>query len=705
MGKTASEHIFTGTTSAYTAYDSTKTMLGKHIVQKTGVTNSDKFAGPAPILLGRPMEQSTAFAVAYPHAIEISDTLNWIFLVENSAAGATRRVMRYTHDKANGTLSWNGFITLTFPPNTNHTARGLRVVRDLWTTGTVAVSGTAVTGSSSLWSTQRISVGSRIGFGSTDPTAISQWYYISAIGSNTSITLSGSAGTIGAGTSYVIEELKIVVATTNATAANGGLFVAKGVNADDFSSGGTTISAATTTDLQKAVYWLADASTVLNTAAGGLGLVDPVDVNTHYMYCLNADSGTSARIYKYNIRATLGSLASGKSTSAFVLRTGAQSVTGTISQTNNSRMANCSHGPGSGVNCMYFATTTRICRVPESSIIDASTTFVADAMVEIPTGSVNTFTATGAMSSIEYSGTIDRFLITTGATKMYLTQYNTTSNPIDVTFGVHTFQIDQTTADANITPHPTASAAYSVWVENGMAYLCKNGTTAILNHLYTLPISMHWDFASSSDIGRLVTPSIVTTGATKFYRVYVNEKTLIGSDGLGCSTEPYRIYARTSGISDDSGGWTLISAGDLTAFSGADAIQFMLDFRVLGQMCVPARIHSVAVVYEDNNTDSHYQPSASLSDIVNKRFAWRFSTAFGGSVPDLRVRLYNAVSGGLLVDDDTLSPTGTFERSTNDGGAWSAWNNTDKGNDTTYIRYTPASLGDNIKVRALLTQL
>jgi hypothetical protein len=111
----------------------------------------------------------------------------------------------------------------------------------------------------------------------------------------------------------------------------------------------------------------------------------------------------------------------------------------------------------------------------------------------------------------------------------------------------------------------------------------------------------------------------------------------------------------------------------------------------------------VCVVYEDNTTDSHFQPSVGFSSTTNKQFAWRFSTAFGGTVPTLKVQLFDAVSGALLVTDDTATPTGTFEKSTNDGSSWGAYNTTDKGNDTTYIRYTPAALGDDVKVRALLT--
>jgi hypothetical protein len=59
----------------------------------------------------------------------------------------------------------------------------------------------------------------------------------------------------------------------------------------------------------------------------------------------------------------------------------------------------------------------------------------------------------------------------------------------------------------------------------------------------------------------------------------------------------------------------------------------------------------------------------------------------------------------LLLDDTTaLQASGIFEKSINDGAAWGSYNTTDKANETTYIRYTPTVLGDDIKVRALLTQ-
>lgn len=708
MAKLATEHFFNGTTQKFAlGYDSTKTMLGQYISQ----SGTPSWAGPLPIAIGRPFEASTAISCCFPEVIDIGNNIQWCFLAENSTAANTRRIVRYTYNTSNGTLSWNGFITLTYPAVSAHTIRGLKVARNVYTTGTVAVSGTAVTGTSTSWSTNRLAAGARIGFGTTDPLAVTTWYYVSAIGSDTSITLTGSAPTLSSGASYVIEELRVYTSTTNATATNGGLFVAKGVNADDFSSGGVTIAAATTTDNLKAVYWLADAATVLNTVAGGLSFGSTAATQTnHDIYVVNQDAASTLRIYKYNGRATLASLASGRSTSAFVLRTGQQAVTGTISLTNSSTIATASHGPGSGVSCLYGTTTTRIYRVPESSIVDASTTYVADSMVEIPQGTTNTYAATSAMSGIEYSNSIDRFFIVTGsAQKSYVTKYNATSLEFDKAVGSTNSQIEQVNANSNLTPFlNNLGASFTVNVRNGMSWWVRNGTTAITNLIYVFGVG-DWDYqstATSTFQNRLITPSLDTTGARKFYRVAVCENSIAGGSNYEIGTEGYKLYYRTSGISDNSGSWNLVSTdGDLSSLSGADAIQFMFEFKILGTTCVTARIHGLIVTWEDNSTDSHYQASTKFSNVTSKIFAWRFSTAFGTTVPTLYVRIYNAVDGNLLLTDNTVSAaSGTFQKSTDDGGSWSSYNTTDKANETTYIRYTPTSLPDNLKVRAVISQ-
>jgi hypothetical protein len=335
-------------------------------------------------------------------------------------------------------------------------------------------------------------------------------------------------------------------------------------------------------------------------------------------------------------------------------------------------------------------------------------------MVEVPTGGTSTYNVSSVLTSVEIADQIDRLIITgTGAgtipanNRAWVTQYNTTSNPFDKPFLIDTRQIDQSTASNDSCPTPSPQGGIlNVWSQEGMVYIARTGTTSLTNQLYAVPLGADWDFAGGAIKQRLITPSMSTPNAVKLKKVFASYEPFLGANALALPTETYRMYYRTAGITDDSGSWTLVdTTGDISGATAGTEIQFMFEFKTIGTFCLPSRIYSVSCIYEDNTTDSHYQPSVAQSDRVNKRFAWRFSTAFGGTVPTLRIRLYNAVTGGLLLDDTTTtSASGTWEKSTDDGSSWVAYNTTDKANETTYIRYTPTTLGDNIKVRALLTQ-
>lgn len=728
---------------------------------------------------------------------------DWVFLADNAAAATTRRITCFEYDRKTSLFSWRGFVTLTYPAGGGtQTIRGMRVIYAKYTSGTVGVSGATVTGSGSTWSSDRIAIGSRIGFGSTDPTQIATWYYINAVSSDTSITIqtnitaSGTGGTaaslsISSGTAYVIEDLKILTSTTAAVVAAGGLSMANGISYDDFVVGGTTIAAATTVDKTKAVYSLVDldslystgtvtasASTTLtgsgtawaaathlgcmigfgstnpasittwytitaiasgtsltlssavtvtgsayvivggNGIACGVAIDDKVSWTEQYAYVLELQAGTTPQVYKYNFRTSfsgLGGVAQGKTANAWILTTGIQTVTGTVSQTNNGRVGILSHGPGSGVKCLYFAATTRIHRAPLTAITQGSTSWVADSMTEVPTGGSGTYTASSLMTGVEIADQIDRLIITStgaGATtahhRAYITKYDASgSYQFDHMFLADTAQQDQSTADSNSVPHPThQGAALSVWSQAGLVYIARTGTASTTNIVYAVPLGADWQYASGSINQRLITPSLATPNAEKLSRVFVNSAGYLGEGGLTMPTEPIRVYYRTTGIDDDSGTWTLVDlTGNLTSAVASTEVQFAIEFRTIGALCIPNRVYNLCCTYEDNTTDSHYQPSVGQSSTTSKIFAWRFSTAFGSTVPTLRIRLYNAETDGLLLDDTTTaSAEGIFEKSTNDGASWGAYNTSDKTNETTYIRYTPTTLADNIKVRALLTQ-
>ncbi len=876
MALRAVEHIFNGATTPIASYDSTKTNLGTLMIQKSGPNPENNFVGPLPVAVARPVEESTAVAMVFPHAITYSSTIDWVFLVENAAAAA-KRIFLYEYNKTLATYNWKGFITMTTPTATN-VNRGFRALRYQHSTGTVAVAaptsvystgtvtvstaglvthsatgflatyvgkmigfgstnvaqincwypiisfattatmnilgassayaaGTSfviadciVTGTGTLFQTDGIAAGTgatavagglgpRIGFGSTDPTQITQWYHIGKITSDTSIGLTTSPGVIPAGTSYVIEELRFALTLTNTTAANGGLYLLKGAGYHDFTTAGSTFpSIATSVDNQRGVYWLSDAGTtgnvVTNQSSAGLTLLPETNKGLHYAYVLDGGT-TTVRMFRYNLRAT-GTITSGKMLmsiayyttgtvgvsgtavtgsgttftatmvgmkigfnttspanvttwytiasytsgtsitltssagsigggasfiidSADVIVTAPQLVTGNLSLVNNGRYGTLNHGPGAGEPSIYFVTASRIYRAAVSKIFAGNLGWISENRPEIPPGSVSTFPATGALSSVEISDAIDRLIVlTTGATafKHYVTRYPAVAgDQFDRFFGLDDKQQDQSIADPNAPIHfNTASQVTSIWSENGIAHIIKHGATAALCQMYALPLGAHWFYAESTN-QRVITPEILVPDCSSFRRMLTSVVDHLGSEEFRIPTASIFSFYRTSGITDNTGSWTqLPEDGDLSGLSPSTSIQFMFEFTTISLLCVPGRIMSLAVLYEDYSNDSHYQPSSGKTVEASKQFAWRFATAFGSAVPTLRIRLFDAVTGGLLVDDDSVTQAGTWEKTVDGGSNWVAYTDADKANEITYIRYTPATLPDNIKIRSLLTQ-
>lgn len=699
--------VTTPTTLNYlseSAYDYTKWNLGKGLIYNNGATAVDKYISPSFQAI-RPMEESTAFAALYSFAYNLSSTTAYVFGVENSTgATATRRVHLWEINRKTDARTWKGFITLTLATATAHTCRDFKIDVKNETTGTVSVSGTAVTGTSTLFATNKVAVGARIGFGSTNPASITTWYRISTRTSDTALVLASSAPTYSAGTAYVIQEFRPVYLATNATTTNGGIHYAKGVSIEDFTPAGTTIALATTADDAKAVYWLKDAATQTNIVAAGMACdfagATATTLDTHVIDLVSAGN---YKFYKYNLRAPL-TVASGNSVSAWVLTTGNNTFTGTGSQNANLCIATASHGTGSGVKSLYFVSTTRWMRAPVTNITSGSTTVIADTIIEVPPGGTSTFAVTGALSTVEYLSAYDRFIV--GSTHAsgafsYVTRFVSSGTEFDKMFGRNFFYTEQSAKDNR---HPTIFSnqatvcAYHDAGENRV-FITKAGTAITTNHIYVVDFGGDNDYADSNQ-GYLISPQITTSNALKYYIVFANHVNTIGSGELAKPTDGFRLYARTANITTDATtGWTLLGeTNDLSGFAGASSIQFKIVFKTISESLLPARILGVNVEYEDDNTDSHYALATEKCSTASKIFAWYFATAFGSTVPTMRVNLYDTDTGGLLLTDTTTaSAFGTFEKST-DGTTWGAYNTTDRANATTYVRYTPSSLADNIKV-------
>lgn len=694
------------------AYDPDKIGLGPLMTQDI---DGEGFAGPLPISLLRPMEASIPIPYAFPAAMRWSSKAtsqwDWIFTADNATAAVTRRLGFSRFDRLAGTPTYDGFITVTFPGTSEaKTIRGLRADYKTESTGTVGVSSTTVTGTGTQFQTNKVCVGNRIGFGSTDPDLITQWYEIGAIGSNNSITLTTAPDTIAPGSAYVIEDLRLLLAITSATTSNGGLYIIKGLRREIFSTTGTLIPAATTVDNVRACYFLKDATTGTALASFGLALEDAIDASTRNLWLL--ETLANPVMFKFNTRAAL-TLTAGSSTSAFIFKTGSGGVlTGAPSQLNNGRMANTQHGSGAGLNCVYFTTATRIYRTaPVETITGGSTAWLIDNMTEVPPGGTATFAATGALQAIEYTSSIDRFIVTsTGAAgaRSYLTQYRTDGGQMDRIIFADFKQSDQGLADSNTTPFPSQlGAGFSVWIEGGMAYIARLGTTAILNQIYFVPLGADWEFAEATN-SRIIFPRVSCQNSSNFIQAFTQAVTVLGGTGgknLGMSPQPFRLYYRTAGISGNTGGWSLLpSSGDMSAIGGAAFVQFMAEFRIDNTM-IPARILNLGVLYNDSSMSEKWQASGNIgTSLANKRFGFRQSSPYGGTVPRLAVEIFDAESKSSLGTDDSVTKAWTWEKSVDAGANWTAYDSTDRTNADTYVRVAPPSLADNIKVRAVLRE-
>jgi hypothetical protein len=793
--KAAVEHIFTGPTGSLNeSYNPNITMLGTLMKQYTGNNDEDKYVSTLPSSIVNIPEVTGAVAYNIPHVVKRTDNIYWIF-VSGPGALVNKDFGLFVYDKSENTTTWKGFVR--YSGNIllgNKTTRALRAMVTSHSDGTVSTSGTSstISGVSTKFTDDRIAVGARIGFGSTNPENITTWYEITNINSNTELTILGGGVNLPLGTEYVIEEIRLVFSTINATATitNGSVHIMKGINYDSFTIGGTIVNDCIDTDNIRAVYTLkyrqpqtctisqsspavvtannhgyqANDIIVLTTtgalpagltAATTIYFVSPTDltsntfrlslipngvlINTttagsgvhtinstnmfastglasddmispteHEIYQINLDTATFVKIHKINIRASLN-VVNSIATGAISYNTQPVSIIGTAPIINNGRLFTVNHLSAAGEKSVWFVTTTRVYRCAVSAITDQTSGFISDVMIEIPPGSSTTYTLTNSMAQIDYSETLDRIIIPTsiGRFGTYIGEYDTSNLiPFEKIFGSLQGRVKLSTTPSGTIDGLFPSTTLTIWSTDGLLFAIPASAVTGLNWLFIFPFGADALYASSTN-QRIITPKMATPNASKLYRAYIDHAEYIGTYELGFQPEAYKMYFRTSGIDDNTGAWVEVPPnGNLTQFAPSDFIQFMFELDTLGEVCVPTRLYSVSCVYEDGSQDSHYEPSLTKSSAQNRQFAWRQISLWGGTIPNLRLRLFNVTNGATVLDDNiTSSMYGMWEYST-DGDNWLTWD-THADSIGNYIRYTANNnvIGNLITVRALLTQV
>jgi hypothetical protein len=172
----------TADTVTYANYTSSKTVLGPDIRQFTGSTATEWWIGPNSTRFQDPTQDTGLSNWGDLDAITYSGSKQWVFALRGAVATSTNlaEIAAWEFDKDTYTYTYRGRTGVTQPIGIESvTFQGIKANLEYYSTGSVEVNGTSVTGSGTDFIADRIPVGARIGFGSTNPADITTWYRIS----------------------------------------------------------------------------------------------------------------------------------------------------------------------------------------------------------------------------------------------------------------------------------------------------------------------------------------------------------------------------------------------------------------------------------------------------------------------------------------------------------------------------------------------
>jgi hypothetical protein len=684
-------------------YNSTKLNLG-HLMQKETDSTGKIYVSPIEpkFIRGREIIAVTPFSSNQTNFNTLgtlkydADTM-WCFATrgESNTTGAqTRRIFFFIYKKStNEIINTYQSINVSFNPNTFHQCYSIQPTLDLHTTGSVEVFGTLVTGSGTSWQTDGACVGNRIGFGSTSSADITTWYEISSITNNTTLNITNGVSTDGIPNNlnltgsipYVIEDFRLCYANRGSnTATSRSVILIKGLRPEIFAISPITIPAATTVDNLRAGYRLVDGATTSATFTPISSVLEPkISFTEQYLYTVSKPNNTTISIQKFNIRAAL-TLTDGRSNSAFSFTTGNQTHGGTNTSETDVMVKDNSGN-------YYVSHYTRISRIPTGSIAAASTTFIADNMIETPPGTSTTFANSAQLADICYMPEIDRIYIShlQGTIRNYITRY--ISGGQFETLVHANDQIQQSTYLVNefetLTPH-LLSTRVSAYYNDGVMFVVRDaGVSSNNNIIYTLPLEADAQFETTSS-ACVITPELFTTSASMYSGIYVDSTDYFNTPRFALPRQPYYLYYRTSGISDNSGTWNYLDpSGSMP--TATESIQFKLTFSTLGYYSMPALIHGITVTYSSSlpqQAVSNFDAIPTETDISTQTFAWRQSSLFNTTPADMYVSIYSG-STPILTDSIVAADSGSWEYSVNAGNTWNALTGSIN-NVGHYIRYT-----------------
>ena len=569
-----------------TGYDPSYVNLGYLMYRYSGANKYDNYVSP--LRLEHIFHGANYYNNTFNYLFKViryTKNLDYLFTTNTSS---TQNIQYMIYNRKENKFYQGGVVYIFFRGTTNMYISDADINLESSSDGYVTVSGNTVTGTNTKFNSSGFSVGSRIGFGSTNPEAITEWYEVASIISDTSLTLTETLSkSYPPNSPYIIEEVIMLSANYwNTSPYNlGGVYITKGMNFT-FMKHNNTVPFATTVDRIRATYRIINPGTNIIIYGWSLAALPKSSNNEHIFYVL-IEQGNTMRIACFNAKAPL-TLTAGESTSAFKYMTKSYDC---INTADGIRMFCLPFGPGRNKYSIYFRSggAAVLQRIDLNDLKQDADLFGQDHGYVRPIA--NAFRGFNHLnpSNARYIPNLEQMLFS--ATLNTVVPYDTNYPYHYNEFGEVTYEnSDYRMPSKDTVSHLRESSNFNI--SDGLWYYVANSYK-----LGVFPGEADWRFASRNN-ARIITHSIDTSHITKFNKLLVHHPEVLGSHDLGSMPEPFRVYFRTEGISDDSGDWCLLNDSfDMSFITPKDNIQFMFEFRVLGRASVPNRIYGLSISY------------------------------------------------------------------------------------------------------------
>jgi len=655
------------------SYDQTKTTIQGRISQKT--IDGELVLGPP---LNKFIDVQTDTGVT-PAVNGMYLTSNGRLFVLGAEAGAATPLVLYTFNYTTGAYVYVGRVNIILPDvaATTTVYRSLKAIDTgttgwkvfITTTGSVVINGGTMLVNSLALSDFVPTGFPSIGFATgNDQKAV---YFLQETGQL------GSAHLMTAAAGSVLDATNNKLYVHNGVAATHQYYVYNTNTAPTYST--ISVSGLASTDVISAAgHAFVNGDQVTFTAlTGGAGLT----AGTTY-FVTNAVAGTS-----FQVSATTGGAAInfttdissgtvgrgfGQTNSNWSHKTGnLPALTGTLLLTDSEDFAQPAHGPLSGFDCAFLATTSQLYLGKLSELTAGVTSWPSLQSVNL-LGAANQITLP-TPTYAAWSNLLDRAFYTNGFV-FVMKQF--ANNSLDTIFGGTNNKYFEGLTGNNVVEFQPSAAITSMDLEQG--WLGITNSTAGQRGVMLADIRSEFLFDHSYIVSKVLdTPEMIMRFATTL-------------DKLFDYTGSLKVFYRTSGFGSISGGWVDIGfADDLSSFATSDQIQFKITFATLGlDTSIPAQLQEFFLGFESmTDSSENWELSVDHSDNGNPSItAFRLKEAYASSVPALRYLAYD-LSSSQVVDHNTTANAARFSYSTNDGVSWTALG-TIPNTVGTLVRYT-----------------